>query len=96
MADKKNTSKPAGKTAPVKVEEGSHSPQRELLEKSRHNPGLGRKPAGKDEKLKSAPGKAAKKTKSDATEELGSTTLTAKERMPKHKTLDSSGQDRNL
>lgn len=56
MAEKKNTS-----PRPASPKEGtSQSPQRELLEKARRKPGLGRKPAGEDAKGKSAPKKGTK------------------------------------
>lgn len=98
MAEK---GKAAGKNAPVPVDEGRHSPQRELLEKSRNNPAMGRKPAGKDSKAKAVPEKTAKsparkKAKSTATRELGSASVRAKEKIPRHQQLDSSGQDLNV
>lgn len=96
MTQKKNAAKSGAKDALSKVKESSRSPQQELLEKSRNNPGLGRKPAGKDEQLKTTPEKETKKSKSTATEKLGSTTVRVKAKMPKHKTLDTSGQDRDL
>ena len=85
MKSKKNT-RDTAKRVPSKEREETHSPQKELLDKSRHNPDLGRKPAGKDQKPK-APA---------ATEKLGSSTERAKKKIPKHKTLDTSGQNWDL
>lgn len=85
MKSKKKTSADSQR-ATTKDREQTHSPQKELLDKSRHNPDLGRKPAGKDQKPKAPP----------ATEKLGSTTERVKKKTPKHKTLDTSGQDRDL
>lgn len=86
MKSKKNTSGNIADRALAKDHEEAHSPQKELLDKSRHNPDLGRKPAGKDQKPKTPP----------ANEKLGSTTERVKKKTPKHKTLDTSGQDRDL
>ena len=75
----------SNKNDPSGEKKKSHqSPQQELLEKSRHNPNLGRKP----------PGKAHKPKVPDAEQEIKPVTTVVKEKKKTtHKTLDTSGQD---